>query len=116
MQNSDVKDKTKKVAYHLYRSLPRSREAQVIGNQLFRSATSVAANYHAANRARSRAEFTSKLGVVVEEADETLFWLEGIKDNAIVPTHRMEELVKEANELVAIFTVGRRSAKKPRGD
>jgi len=60
----------------LFRALPKTREAMVMGNQLLRSGTSVAANYRAACRARSKAEFISKMGTVVEEADETVFWLE----------------------------------------
>src|SRR5512140_3601287 len=119
MHNSELKERTKQFSYRiirLYRSLPRTGEADVVGKQLLRSATSVAANYRAANRARSRNEFASKLGVVVEEADETLFWLECIRDNSILPAARMEDLIKEANELVAIFTAGRRSAKASRGN
>ncbi|MCB0293056.1 MAG: four helix bundle protein, partial [Calditrichaeota bacterium] len=64
----------------LTRQLPNTREGRLIGDQLFRSGTSVAANYRAACRARSKAEFLAKLGVVEEEADETLFWLELISD------------------------------------
>jgi four helix bundle protein len=75
----NLRDRTKAFAIRivrLFRALPHSREAQVIGNQLLRSGTSVGANYRAACRARSRQEFISRLGVVVEEADETIFWLE----------------------------------------
>lgn len=117
MQPADLKERTKQFAYRiikLYRSLPRNPEAEVVGKQVLRSATSVAANYRAAQRARSRNEFASKLGIVVEEIDETLFWLECISDNSIMPVGRMAELIKEANELVAIFTVARKSARSPR--
>jgi four helix bundle protein len=117
MQTSELKDRTKQFAYRvikLNRSLPRTMECEVIGKQVLRSATSVAANYRAAQRARSRAEFASKLGVVVEEIDETLFWLECISDNSIFPKEKMGELIKEANELVAIFAAARKSARSRR--
>ncbi len=87
----------------------------MIGNQLLRSATSVAANYRAATRARSRAEFISKLGIVVEEIDESQFWLECLIDNSIVHPERMGDLVNESNELVAIFTAARKTARVPTG-
>jgi four helix bundle protein len=96
-------------AIRLFRALPRTEEARVIGRQLLRSATSVAANYRASCRARSKTEFAAKLGVVVEEADETVFWIELLGDAEIVPAHRLEELKKEADELVAIFFSARRS-------
>jgi len=74
-----------------------------MGKQVLRAGTSVAANYRAVCRARSRAEFVSKMGVVVEEADETVFWLEILVETGIVPRVRMENLLAEANELLAIF-------------
>jgi four helix bundle protein len=70
----------------MYRELPRTRDAQVLGSLVLRSGTSVAANYRAVCRARSKAEFVSKLGVVVEEADETVFWLELLVETGIVPS------------------------------
>lgn len=76
MTTEELKDRTKSFAYRvirLYRTLPKTAEADVVGKQVLRSATSVAANYRAATRARSRVEFIAKLGVVVEEIDETLF-------------------------------------------
>jgi four helix bundle protein len=95
----------------LYRSLPRSEEARIVGNQLFRSSTSIGANYRAACRARSRAEFAAKLGIVLEEADETVFWLELIQEAAIFPETKLRALVGEANELVSIFVSSVRTAK-----
>ena len=83
MQNIDLKDRTKTFAIkivRLIRILPANLEGKVIGSQLLRSGTSVAANYRAVCRARSRAEFISKLGTVIEEADESCFWLELIID------------------------------------
>jgi len=109
-------DRTKKFAVRtvqLFRSLSRAPEAQVLGKQLLRSATSVAANYRAACRSRSRAEFVSKIGVVVEEADETAFWIEFLSDAGIVKKERVGELLKEAQGLTAIFTASRHTAKQP---
>jgi len=117
MEPRDLAVRTKQFAYRiikLHRCLPRTVEAEIMGKQLLRSAMSVAANYRAAKRARSRSEFTSKLGIVVEEIDESLFWLECISDHAILPVNRMAELIKEANELVAIFTAGRKNARSGR--
>ena len=88
----------------LFRSLPRSGEAQVIGKQLLRSGTSVGANYRAACRSRSRAEFVARLGIVVEEADETCYWLELLIEGDIVKAEKISDLLKEARELTAIFT------------
>src|SRR5213594_4842142 len=95
-----------------YRGLPSSDEARVIGRQLLRSATSVGANYRAACRARSRAEFVAKLGTVLEEADESLYWLELIRDAKLVSEHRISLLLREADELTAIVVTGRKSATK----
>ncbi|HKA37086.1 MAG TPA: four helix bundle protein [Thermoanaerobaculia bacterium] len=82
----------------------------MIGRQLLRSATSVAANYRAAGRSRSKAEFVAKIGVVVEEADESLLWLELLRDAAIVNQEKMAPLLREAAELVAIFSASRQTA------
>ncbi len=98
----------------LYRSLPRTEEARIFGRQLLRCSTSIAANYRAACRGRSRAEFTAKLGIVVEEADETLFWLEMLQEGNIFPEQKLRDLVREANELVAIFVSSTRSAREGR--
>jgi len=97
---------------HLFRSLPSTKEAQVIGNQLLRCGTSVGANYRAACQARSRAEFIAKIGVVAEEADETVFWIELLSDIGIVKKERLEQLQKEAQELTAIFSASRQTAKR----
>jgi four helix bundle protein len=95
----------------LFRILPRTEEARVIGRQLLRSGTSVAANYRAVGRARSKAEFIAKMGVVVEEADETVFWLELLGDAQILRLEQITNLIAEANELVAIFAASQRTAK-----
>jgi four helix bundle protein len=83
---------------------------RAIGNQLVRSATSVGANYRAACRSRSRAEFASKLGVVAEEADESVYWLELISEGKLLPDAKVKDLLEEANELTAIFTSARRTS------
>jgi len=90
--------------------LPRTMSGRAIGNQLVRSATSVGANYRAACRSRSRAEFAAKLGVVAEEADESVYWLELISEGKLLPEAKVEDLLKEANELTAIFTSARRTS------
>jgi four helix bundle protein len=95
----------------LYRALSAKREAQVIGNQLLRCGTSVGANYRAVTRARSRAEFVAKLGVVLEEADEAVFWLELLAETGMLPDARLKDILQEARELTAIFTTGRRTSR-----
>jgi four helix bundle protein len=90
---------------------PASREGNVLGNQLLRSGTAVAANYRAVCRARSKAEFVSKMSIVVEEADETVFWLEMLVDTRIVPSGKLTLLLKEANESLAICAASLRTAK-----
>lgn len=92
--------------------LPRTISGRAIGNQLVRSATSVGANYRAACRSRSRAEFAAKLGVVAEEADEPLYWLELIRDGKLRSDPKTSSLLEEANQLTAIFTSGRRTSSK----
>jgi len=86
----------------------------VIGKQLLRCGTAVAANYRAVCRARSKAEFISKISIVVEEADETVFWLELLADTSAVPTGRLSLLLKEANELLAICAASLSTAKNNR--
>jgi four helix bundle protein len=85
---------------------------RAIGNQLVRCGTSVGANYRAACRSRSRAEFAAKLGIVAEEADETVYWLEVLRDAKLRPEAELSELLQEANELTAIFTAGRRTSSR----
>jgi four helix bundle protein len=110
----DLRDRTKSFAVRivrLYRSLPYKADAQVPGKQLLRSGTAVAANYRAACRARSRAEWIAKIGIVVEEADESLFWLEMLIDCQLVSAKKLQALIKEGHELIAIFTASRHTAK-----
>jgi four helix bundle protein len=96
-------------------ALPKVEEAKVIGRQLLRSGKSVGANYRAVCRARTRKEFIAKIGVVIEEADETVFWFELLIEGGIVPPRRLDALPREANELLAIFCASQRTAKRRRG-
>src|SRR5271157_3037593 len=112
-----LKERTKQFAIRIVavsRSLPRSREADVVAKQLRRSGTAVAANYRAVCRARSKAEFISKISIVVEEADETVFWLELLAETSVVPTGKLSLLHKEANELLAICAASLSTAKNNR--
>jgi four helix bundle protein len=85
-------------------SLPRTREADVLGRQLLRSATSIGANYREANRGVSRADFANKIGTVQKEASETQYWLELLMESGIAGQARSKELHGESSELLAIFT------------
>jgi len=113
MTTAELKARTKEFALRVIRlvdALPNTVKGRAIANQIMRSATSIAANYRAACRARSRAEFIAKIGVVEEEADETAFWLELIIDSNIRGKTQIEPLLKEAGELVAIMAASRKSA------
>lgn len=113
--NADLlKDRTKQFALQvirLCRALPRSQESLIITRQLLRSATSVGANYRAVCRARSTADFVSKLGIVLEEADETLFWIELLVESGTTYPEKIASVRREANELVSIFVASLRTAK-----
>lgn len=101
-----LRSRTKQFALRvmrLVRSLPNTPEARVIGSQVLRSGTAIGANYRAAGRGRSRAEFAAKIGVVLEEADETVYWLELLVEGGVVAEKRMAALLREAEELVKIF-------------
>jgi four helix bundle protein len=113
-QPAELRERTKQFAIRivkLFRALPRTEEARVLGKQVLRSGTSVAANYRAVCRSRSRADFISKLAVVTEEADETVFWLELLDETGIVPKVRLEKLLGEADELIRIFGSSLHTAK-----
>ena len=98
----------------LVQVLPRNMAADVLGRQLLRSATSVAANYRAACRSRSRAEFIAKLGIVEEEADESALWLELLAESGLVKPERLMDLMNEADEFVAITVASIRTARNRR--
>ena len=110
-----MKSRTKAFALRVIKlvgALPRNTTGQIIGRQLLRSATSVGANYRAACRAQSRAEFAAKLSIVVEEADESLYWLELLEESSLIKPERLTELLKEVNELLAISVSARKTAKQ----
>jgi four helix bundle protein len=116
-KTEELRERTKRFAIRvirLFRALPRSVEAQVIGKQLLRCGTSVAANYRAACRARSKAEFIARLGVVAEEADESVLWLELLEETNVLSHERLVEIAKEAKELAAIFSASQKTAKDNR--
>ncbi|TPE44084.1 four helix bundle protein [Pontibacter mangrovi] len=109
----DFKRRTKLFALRvikLFRALPNKPDAQILGKQLLRAATSVAANYRAACRARSAAEFAAKIGIVLEEADEAQFWLEMLEESEIVKAELLINLKLEAATLTAILTSIRKSS------
>ncbi|MEW6184214.1 MAG: four helix bundle protein [Thermodesulfobacteriota bacterium] len=113
MNQESLKKRTKDFALRIIKlaeELPASITGKTIANQIIRCGTSVAANYRAACRGRSKAEFSAKLGIVIEEADETCFWLEMIIDAGLFPKEKIETLLSEANELTAIFVVSRKTA------
>jgi four helix bundle protein len=111
MTPEQLKQRTKKFALDVvkaFRLLPKTEDARVMGRQLLRSGTSLASNYRAVCRARSKAEFVAKIGVVVEEADETVFWLEMLEESGI---YRNGPMKREANELLAILAASQRTAR-----
>ncbi len=115
MNQEELKKRTKAFALRVIRvveSLPRTMTGKAIGGQLIRSGTSVGANYRAACRARSKAEFAAKIGTVVEEADETAFWLELLIASQILPPSRLQPLLAETNELTAIFAAARKTVSR----
>ncbi|HEY2103493.1 MAG TPA: four helix bundle protein [Chthoniobacterales bacterium] len=108
-----LKARTKDFAIRIFRlvdALPKSVQGRAVANQIIRSGTSVASNYRAACRARSRAEFIAKIGLVEEEADETLFWLELIIETDLLAANKLKPLLREADEIVSIMAASRKSA------
>jgi four helix bundle protein len=98
----------------VFRALPRSEDARILGRQLLRSGTSVGANYRAVCRARSRKEFISKMNIVVEEADEAVYWLELLVEGEIMSARRLKALIDEGNELLRICSASLRTARRRR--
>jgi four helix bundle protein len=114
MDAEELRNRTKRLAVQiiqLVEKLPRNQTNEIIGRQLIRSATSVAANYRAVGRARSRADFINKIGIVVEEADETLFWLELLIDLKKLRREEVDLIVDETKQMVAIFTAASATAR-----
>ena len=115
MKEEDLKQRTKAFALRvmkLVHALPRNTEGRAIGNQLVRSGTSAGANYRAACRARSKAEFIAKLGIVEEKADESAYWMELIIDAGLLKEELVAPLLAEADELVAIIASSRQTASR----
>ncbi len=115
MTTDELKARTKTYALRVIRlvaALPTSLTARRMGDQLLRSGTSVAANYRAAARAKSRADFISKLGTVEEECDESLFWMELLHESGLIAARRVQSLMAEGNEILAIVVASIRTAKQ----
>lgn len=116
MNKEDLKTRTKNFAVetiNFVNSLPKSKSNDVISYQVLKSATSVAANYRASLRGRSSAEFISKLNIVLEEADESMFWFEVIEEtNDKLDINKVKKLHKESDELTAIFTASLKTARR----
>lgn len=115
MNADEMRKRTKQFALRTLKladSLPRTPSGRAISGQIARAGTSVAANYRAAGKARSKAEFIAKLGIAEEEADETQFWLEMIVESGTIAAKQLEPLQKEARELTAIIAASRISASK----
>jgi len=114
MDAEELKQRTKIFGLKIIRlvgDLPSTKTTLVIGNQLIRSGTSVGANYRAACRGRSKAEFIAKMGIVIEEADESIYWMEMLIEAGIMSQDDLNELISEANQLVAIFTASVKTAR-----
>lgn len=116
MDEKAFKERTKQLALrviHLVESLPINKTADVIGRQILRSATSVGANYRAACRAKSTADMIAKLGIVEEEADETLYWLELLVEAKLIPEARLSSLMQETDEIVAMTVSSIKTLRNP---
>jgi four helix bundle protein len=115
MQAEQLRERTQQFSLRvirLFKALPKNEEARVIGRQLLRSATSVGANYRATGRARSRKEFISKMNIVLEEIDESVFWIELLDKAGIVSPKRLGAILDEANQLLLIFSAAVRTARR----
>ncbi len=115
VQHTNLKERTKEFALRIIEfveTLPRGRTTDVIGGQLLRAGTSVGANYRSSCRARSPADFIAKMGVVEEEADESLYWMELLIEAGIVKPENLEALMKEGDELLAITVASINTARR----
>ena len=115
MNRDDFKKRTKAYALRVIRlvaSLPEDRISRVLGDQLLRAGTSVGANYRASVRAKSRADFISKMGVVEEECDESLYWMEILIEAGRIPARRLAALMGEGSEILAIVVASIRTARR----
>ncbi len=119
MDKVQLQNRTKSFAVRTFKmveKLPKSKGTEVIAYQLIKASSSVAANYRAVCRAKSKADFINKLKIVEEEADESMFWLEFIGDLELIHKRLLKELIKEADELVSIFTVALKTSKAKYND
>ena len=119
MKTEELKSRTKEFAHRCVKlslALPKTQLGKHISGQLIRCSTSVASNYRAACIAQSKASFIAKLGIVIEEADESNFWLEFIIDENLLKRQLVEPLLKEAEELTAIFIASRKTARSKTDD
>ncbi len=108
----DFKRRTKEFvlrSVRVFQALPKTEEAHILGKQFLRSASSTGANYRAACRARSKAEFYAKLSITIEEADESLFWMEILVESKILPANRLKSLMQEATEIVKVLSKARKN-------
>ena len=115
MSAEELKQMTKRFGLEvikLVESLTKTRTADVIGRQLLRAGTSVGANYRAACRGRSTADFISKAGIVIEEADESIYWMELLQEARLASEIQTKDLIQEADEIVAILTASVKTARK----
>ncbi len=115
MSDEQLKTRTKQFALRVIRlveSLPHTKTASVIGNQLLRSGTSVGANYRAASRARSQADFIAKMGIVEEEADESIYWMDLLVETDLVKQNLLTDLLNEADQILAMVVSSINTAKR----
>jgi four helix bundle protein len=115
MTESELRDRTKIFALRIIKlvdALPNTTTGRVLGGQLVRSGTSTAANYRAACRARSNADFVNKISIVEEEADESSFWMELIMDSGLMSKHKVADLHDESEQLVAMMVSSRKTARR----
>lgn len=113
MNADELKARTKLFALQVMQlidRLPNTTKGRVVANQLRKAATSVGANYRAASRGRSQAEFISKLSIVLEESDECCYWLKLIMEGGLIPAEQVADLYREANEITAIMTASHKTA------
>ncbi len=118
MSERDLKTRTKAFALRILKlvdALPKTTAGRALASQIVRSGTSIAANYRAACRAKSTADFIAKMGIVEEEADETLFWLELLEESELVTAAKLTAIKQEANELIAITVASIKTARRHRG-
>ena len=119
MSDPDLKKRTKAFAIRILKlvdALPKTTAGRALSSQIVRSGTSIGANYRAACRAKSTADFIAKMAIVEEEADETLFWLELLEESELLPAAKLTAIKQEADELIAITVTSIKTARRNRAD